>query len=183
MPAAQPSRNEQITALFTTQQNTLLGRVRAKVNADLAVAEDACAFAWQQLITHPHIRVDAPAETLAWLTTVAIHEALHVAQRERREDTLSDTAAQRLPAPDSVEDAVFGRARLRALRRLPERQRRLLLLQAAGYSYDELAQATGSTYRTIDRQLRRAQRASRHDDTPAQLAMFDPARADSENRR
>jgi DNA-directed RNA polymerase specialized sigma24 family protein len=41
---------------------------------------------------------------------------------------------------------------------LPERQRRLIVLQALGCSYAELATLTGDTPRTVDRQLARAKR-------------------------
>ena len=49
--------------------------------------------------------------------------------------------------------------RLRAVGEvLPERQRRLIALQAIGCSYAELAALTGDTPRTVDRQLARAKR-------------------------
>ena len=45
--------------------------------------------------------------------------------------------------------------------RLTGRERRLLGLQAAGYSYREISRATGDTVRTVERQLWRARRKLR----------------------
>jgi DNA-directed RNA polymerase specialized sigma24 family protein len=59
------------------------------------------------------------------------------------------------PAPDETAE---HHARIDTVRLLPERQQRLVWLQALGWSYTEMAQETGATTRTIDRQLVRARR-------------------------
>jgi DNA-directed RNA polymerase specialized sigma24 family protein len=54
---------------------------------------------------------------------------------------------------------MHARERLRAVAQaLPERKRRLVALQALGFTYTEIADLTGDTPRTVDRQLRCARR-------------------------
>jgi DNA-directed RNA polymerase specialized sigma24 family protein len=48
------------------------------------------------------------------------------------------------------------RDRLAELRQLPERQQRLVWMHAAGLTYLEMAERTGDTRRTVERQLLRA---------------------------
>ena len=55
------------------------------------------------------------------------------------------------------------RERLHEVRRLPERQQRLVWLHAFGLSYTEMAAHEGCTPRTVDRQLLRARAALRDD--------------------
>ena len=112
---------------------------------------------------HPRmIRRQPPRETAwAWLRTVAIREAWHLQRREQREDALEAAHETGLrdredPRQDpAIRDWVAGLQRAATLR---PRQRRLVGLQAAGCSYAEIMEATGETYRTVDRQLRRARR-------------------------
>ena len=64
-----------------------------------------------------------------------------------------------MPGADEV---VERRDRLESVAEvLPDRQRRLVWLQALGWSYLEMAQQTGDTPRTVERQLLRARRALR----------------------
>ena len=63
------------------------------------------------------------------------------------------------------EQVVEHRAQLEFLRALPVRQRTVLLLQAAGFSYEETAESLGLSRRTVERQImrgRRKLRASAH---------------------
>jgi RNA polymerase sigma factor (sigma-70 family) len=175
------SRNEQISTLYRDHQMTVQRRVQRHVNAPVATIEDACSWAWTQLITHPAAPLGDEHQALAWLTTVAIRQAWKLARRETRARSFDEfpttddgTVLDLLPAPENVEQTVLGRDRLRALkaltdRNLPaltERQRLLLVLQAAGYTYDEIVAITGMTRRTVERQLLRAsERANEHDPT------------------
>lgn len=59
-----------------------------------------------------------------------------------------------------VELIVAGEAITQA--RLHPREARLVGLRAAGYNREEIVELTGDTYRTVDRQLVRAQRKLRH---------------------
>ena len=133
--------------------------VRSQVRAAEPVIEDACQIAWSQLIRRAdHVRRET---VLSWLATTAVHEALKLLRRDRRELSL-DAELERAgelpfasPAPEPAE-IVELRDRLASVERLPERQQRLLWMHAAGLTYVEMADSTGDTRRTVERQLLRA---------------------------
>lgn len=171
------SRNEQISDLFRELAGTLHGVVRrnAKGVAD-ATIEDACAFAWTQLVERPHVLLDDEHMVLNWLVKVATREAWHSSRQQVRvqpSETIADRVDAISTAPENVEQTVLGRDRLRALTAptgrqglpaLTERQRQMLFLLATGHTYAEISEITGATLRTVDRQLRRAvERAREHD--------------------
>jgi RNA polymerase sigma factor (sigma-70 family) len=133
--------------------------VRANVRAPEPVVEDACQIAWSRFICHSE-RVRREA-ALSWLATTAVREAYKLSRRDRRELSL-DAELERtgeLPfasaAPGPAE-VVELRERLRELRQLPERQQRLVWMHAAGLTYVEMADRTGDSRRTVERQLLRA---------------------------
>lgn len=133
--------------------------VRCDVHASEAVIEDACQIAWSRLIRHSeHVRREA---VLSWLATTAVREAFKLSWRDRRELSL-DAELERmgeLPIPSAAPgpaELVELRDRLAEVRRLPVRQQRLVWMQAAGLSYIEMAERTGDTRRTVERQLLRA---------------------------
>jgi RNA polymerase sigma factor (sigma-70 family) len=89
-----------------------------------------------------------PDRPAAWLVTVALNlfrNAKSTRSRRRRLLTLSRAEAVLGDPEPSPAQAVVSReagARVRqALERLPERDQRLLLLHAEGYSYRDLASA------------------------------------------
>jgi RNA polymerase sigma factor (sigma-70 family) len=133
--------------------------VRADVRAPEPVIEDACQIAWSRLIRHAdEVRREA---ALSWLATTAVREAYKLARRDRRELSL-DAELERsgeLSFPSRMAgpaEVVALRDRLGSLRDLPERQQRLLWMHAAGFTYVEMADRTGDTRRTVERQLLRA---------------------------
>ena len=108
---------------------------------------------------------DAPE---AWLITVALNLFRNVRSTERRRRRLLSVArgegAHWDPAPPADQEAAVEDSRRRvraAIDRLPERERRLLLLRAEGYSYRDLAQALGLNEASIGTLLARARRAFR----------------------
>jgi len=133
--------------------------VRSDVSASEPVIEDACQIAWSRLIGHSE-RVRREA-ALSWLATTAVREAIKLARRDLRELSL-DAELERtgeLPFASSAPgpaDALALRERLAELGRLPERQQRLIWMHAAGLTYVEMAERTGDTRRTVERQLLRA---------------------------
>ncbi|HTU85253.1 MAG TPA: sigma-70 family RNA polymerase sigma factor [Solirubrobacteraceae bacterium] len=139
--------------------------VRIDVRAPDVVVEDACQFAWGRLVHHRH-RV-ARETVMSWLARTAVHEALKLLRRDRRELSLEAASERVVPAPASplaaTDTLVERRERLREIRRLPERQQRLLWLHALGWSYAEIAVHEGCTVRTVDRQLTRARQALKQD--------------------
>ena len=60
------------------------------------------------------------------------------------------------PSSAVMTDAIVeDREQLKLIRRLPERQQRILWLHGLGLSYEEIAAYTGDTPRTVERQLLR----------------------------
>jgi RNA polymerase sigma factor (sigma-70 family) len=136
--------------------------VRLDVRAPDVVIEDACQVAWTRLVHHRD-RVHREA-VMSWLARTAVHEALRLVRRGRRELSLESAAEQTAPAlssgagPDAV---VEQRQRLGEIRVLPERQQRVLWLHALGLSYTEIAEHEACTVRTVERQMLRARQGIR----------------------
>jgi RNA polymerase sigma factor (sigma-70 family) len=148
-----------VAELYRALSGRLAQIVRLNARVPEQVVEDACQFAWARLVGYaPGLRREC---ALSWLVTTAVREANRLARWADRE-LLLDPAAEatgalgvglRAPACD---DTVERRERLTLIRQLPERQQRLLWLQALGLSYDEMALYTGYSRRTVERQLLRA---------------------------
>ncbi len=143
--------------------------VRLDVRAPDVVVEDACQFAWSRLIHHRH-RVHRET-VMSWLARTAVHEAVKLVRRDRRELSIDAAleravpvaAASSFPAPHTL---VENRERLGELRLLPARQQRVVWLHAFGLSYAEIAAHEGCTVRTVERQLLRARQRIRQDGDP-----------------
>jgi RNA polymerase sigma factor (sigma-70 family) len=138
--------------------------VRLDVRASDAVIQDACQVAWCRLLHHGD-RV-CRETVMAWLARTAVHEAFRLARRDRRD--LSLNAALEggeepawATAPGTPEQQLEHRERIAQLRQLPERQQRVVWLQAFGLSYIEMAVHEGCTRRTVERHLVRARAALR----------------------
>jgi RNA polymerase sigma factor (sigma-70 family) len=137
--------------------------VRHTVRAPDPLIDDACQTAWTRLIRDRE-RVRAPDAVVGWLVTTAVREALKLTRRAARElfleELLDETGElHELAGAPEPEDIVDDHLRLESLRLLPERQQRLVWLQALGWTYIEMSELTGDTPRTIDRQLVRARHA------------------------
>lgn len=169
---------QEVGALYGALAARVRSAVCAQVRAAEADVDDACQVAWGRLFVH---RADVHRETaLGWLIVTARHETLRLIRAARHtvpleglgegEEDVGETARRRpgairsreRPAP-SVEALVAARLALRSIDRLSERQRRLVWLQGLGLSYEEMARATGSSVRTVERQLRRAKQSLRED--------------------
>src|SRR5947199_2561094 len=122
-----------VAELYRSLSGRLAQIVRLDARVPEPVVEDACQFAWGRLVGYaPGLRREC---ALSWLVTTAVREANRLARRGDREFPL-DPAAEptgalgaglRTPACD---DTVERRERLKLIRELPERQQRLLWLQA-----------------------------------------------------
>lgn len=151
--------------LFVELQPELMGMLRARLVTREQTLEDACGFAWMQFVIHQPLRGYARA----WLYVVARHEALRLIDHEDRMTLTVDTgqwAAPRATGASGAEaepDPLRARAieALEALTHLPARQRRLLTLKVAGFSYRELMSMEGSSYSAVNRHLARARAAIR----------------------
>ncbi|MGH2857901.1 MAG: RNA polymerase sigma factor [Solirubrobacteraceae bacterium] len=153
--------SDEIAELYRRDAAQLLRVVGRGVRAPEPVIEDACQAAWGRLLDRrDRVRRDAVA---SWLVVTAVHEACRLVRRAGREVSLDQLLDEFDPFPwvaagPAPDETLDHRARLHALRSLPERQRRLVWLQGIGLSYAEMALQTGATVRTVERQLLRARR-------------------------
>jgi DNA-binding CsgD family transcriptional regulator len=154
-PVAPRPRGED-SELFKEHADRLLAAVRAAVRTSPMNVEDACAFAWLQLVRYRPKRACA----FGWLRKTAIREAVRLERRSDRMVAL-DTVADVVPGPalglDRQLGLIVAGEQIRAARLRP-REARILAFRVAGYSRREMAQLTGDSDRSIDRQLVRAQR-------------------------
>jgi len=145
--------------LYHALSRRVLRIVQHQVRTNTANIEDACHSAWVAFLRRSdHIERDA---TLSWITTTAIHEAYALIRTQQRtaslEQTLDLGGEPIDPSPSTRPmERAEQRERLQLVHRLPDRQRRIVLLQAAGLSYAEIARVTGDSERTVERQLYRA---------------------------
>jgi DNA-directed RNA polymerase specialized sigma24 family protein len=153
-----PVRDDE-ARLFEGHAGALHAVVSRRVPTSPVNVEDACGFAWLQLVCHR----PRPVSAFAWLCTTAIREAVKLHRRTSwlvALDELDEAAAD----PRGM---LEGRLELMAAgqqlgeARLRPREARLVGLRVAGYSREEMSELTGETCRTLDRQLGRAQRKLR----------------------
>lgn len=142
--------------LYRDFSDRLMRIVGGAVEAPDPLIEDACQFAWTRLLDQDdHPQLDNAA---GWLITTALHEALKLTRRSRRDASLDTLVEQggdfACPTADrSPHGLAERRERLRALSSLPPRQQQLLWLYGLGLTYAEIARRQGCTSRTVERQL------------------------------
>lgn len=144
-------RGDELAEYFSRHATRLERIVAANVAASGATVEDACSFAWCPLARRTDIRLDDWA--VGWLYRVAVHEAWGLAAIEQRtvsyspglDDLHHDRVVLEPASRASVHDAVNARLRLATVGALPERQQRILLLFAFGFTYAEIANVTGDS--------------------------------------
>jgi RNA polymerase sigma factor (sigma-70 family) len=151
-----PLRGDE-SELFRRHHRRLLALVARDVSAGPQVIEDACAYAWLELVARQPERTNI----IGWLRVVARREALRLACYDRRLFELAaerpdERCADRRSARQEARDA------LRHLVALPVRKRAVLTLQVSGHSYGEIAAELRMSPRTVERQLLRARAAVRH---------------------
>ena len=145
--------------LYGSLHPALERAARARVRGRAACVEDACAFAWEQLLRHQPERSE---RLFAWLVTVAVREGWRLVRVERRQAAPDPAELEGAPAPErQLEERLRALAALEALAALRPAERRLLCLRHAGYSYREIAalERRGTNY--VNKQLVRARRALR----------------------
>ena len=161
------TRLARIAAMHRQHARELERRVARRARAEPQTIEDACSFAWMQLITHPSIDLDEPSHgALAWITRTAVHEAWRLEARRARDELLDEVALtrelrQREQATPGVDQLAAQRGRLDLGAQIPPRPRRFLLRQAVGHSYREIAADEMVSLTTTNKQIARAKRLLR----------------------
>lgn len=130
---------------------------------------DLAADIAQEAFVKLYQRGALPDQPKAWLITVAMNLFRNVkSTRTRRHRLLTIARAEAVladPAPTpgrAAEETIDSPGRVRAaIDALPERERRMLLLLAEGYSYREIASALSLNESSIGTLLARAKRAFR----------------------
>jgi RNA polymerase sigma-70 factor (ECF subfamily) len=158
-----PSFEGAFAALFDAQFPRLF-RLLDRLSGEPDLAADLAQEAFIRL----YRRAAMPDVPQAWLVTVALNLFRNARSSRSRHRRLLGVArseqaqADPAPAPDHAVLADEARRVVRlALDRLPERERRLLLLRAEGYSYREMAAALGLHEASVGVLLARARRAFR----------------------
>jgi RNA polymerase sigma factor (sigma-70 family) len=145
-------------------QHLSLFRYMERLVGDRSAAADLSQEAFVRL----YQRGSMPNDPRAWLVSVAHNLMRDEHRTTSRRARLLDERAESLrptapPAPDTALLSGERRARVRkALDRLPERDRRALLLRHEGYSYREIAAALDYAPSGIGKLLVRASLAFRH---------------------
>lgn len=165
-------RQQAVADFFSREGLPLFRAVRHAIGGSNELVEDACSYAWAQLVTHDEVQLDRAG--FGWLYVVAVREAYRLSASERRElpfgkpEDLPVRGEVVPPVTSTSEQRQRDRARLILLAELPPRRRRMVVLHAAGFTYREIAAITGATLRTVERQLLRGKRTLRRMDSIAE---------------
>jgi RNA polymerase sigma factor (sigma-70 family) len=176
MTANQQHRSDQIAALYTTFAARLVALVAARIRAPRDTIEDACAMAWETLLTRTHVSLQRDS-VRGWLLRVAEREALRLVgdqQRQRPSDTLPPLVDLSADTAHLATERMADDQRRADLAALKPAQQRALVLHAAGYTYDEIADLTASTRTAVNRRItegRAALRTATDQRTPSAPAL------------
>jgi RNA polymerase sigma factor (sigma-70 family) len=158
-----PSFDEAFVLLFKAEFPRLF-RYIDRLSGEPDLAADLAQDAFVRLSQ----RGEMPRQPELWLVTVALNLFRNVkSTRSRRKRLLTMARAEAVqadpaPTPAQVTETIESRERVRAaIDQLPDRDRRLLLLQAEGYSYREIAVALALNEASIGTLLARAKLAFR----------------------
>jgi len=158
-----PSFHNQFVELFDAHFPRLF-RVMNRLSGESELAADVVQEAFVRLYQRGSLP-DAPE---AWVITVAMNLFRNEkSTRSRRRGLLTPARSEHAladppPSPEQAAAAKDARRQVRqTLDRLPERERRLLLLRAEGYSYRDIAAALELNEASVGVLLARARRAFR----------------------
>ena len=156
-----PVSDEELALLFETRRKMIMARVTRMLRwvPDPEIIEEAVQQAFLEAVRNRPVRPPMP---LAWITTVAYRRAINFAERKARQDPRL-FIPDRLGHGDAPAPGLWLEATelLRALAELPEGQRRVLTLAAAGYTHQEAGERVGLTPRGAENAARRGRGALR----------------------
>ena len=163
--AGRPVSDEELALLYETRRKLIMARVTRMLRwvPDHEIIEEAVQQAFLEAVRRRPARPPMP---LAWITTVAYRRAINFAERRARQDPeliVPDRLQERLghghaPAPGLWLEAT---ELLRAVAELPDSQRQVVALAAAGYTHQEAGQRVGLTVRGAENAARRGRGALR----------------------
>lgn len=127
-----------------------------RIAGDDDLAQDFAQEAWVRVIRAlPTFRGDARFST--WLHRIAVNAALQGLRTTRRGSARETPVTETLPARQNHGDALLERRLERCVARLPEGQRRVLVLHdIEGYTHDEIGQMMDISSGTSKSQLFKA---------------------------
>ena len=136
-------------------------RVIGRLSGDFELADDLTQDAFVRLYRRGALP-DSPGQ---WLVTVALNLLRNAAaSRSRRRRLLTVTRAEAVhsdpaPAPDDASVTSDSRTRVReTMGRVPQREQRMLLMRAEGFSYREIARMLDLSEGSVGTLLARAKR-------------------------
>jgi RNA polymerase sigma factor (sigma-70 family) len=163
LPERSLSFQDQVARLFRDHFHRIF-RYLQRFSGDPDLAADLTQEAFVRL----QQRGSLPEAPEAWLISVAMNLLRNEANTlKRRRQLLTEARSESIrpePPPSPERGAMARETRLRvrsALDRLPERDRHLLLLQAEGYSYRDIAAVLDLNEASVGVLLARARRAFR----------------------
>lgn len=168
-------RSAELERFYGAHAEQVRRAVAANVTtSDETVLEDACQHAWTALVRRHDITLDERG--VAWLATVASREGWRLA-RPRRDVPSgairgTDPDPLELPEPAAPgrdpEEHVLARIehqqRFALLRELALVERRVVVLQALGLAYAEIAAATALSPSTVNSKISRARSKLRQEE-------------------
>lgn len=171
MPTTNPSRADQIGALFAEKAEILRSTVARHVHSTDDVIDEACGFAWLQLLRHPHVDLTDPVRVFWWLYRTAQRQAWHLHERAQRAVPAGHPTTSSCDVftrqPDASVDLVRqieDREALRALHRLRPAVRDTAVLKSCGYTYDEIRAIHNISATTITKRVHRARQLAEDPD-------------------
>lgn len=161
-----PVSDDELALLFETRRRLVSARVRRILRwlNQVEIVEDAVTMAFLEAVRR---RPDRRLMPLAWITTVAYRRAITLAQRNVRENpeqfAVSELAQEQPGHGHATQPELWLEATelLRAVAKLPDRQRQVIGLTAAGFTHEEAAERIGGTVRGIENTARLARRKLR----------------------
>ena len=165
--------DRQLESLFTEHHDALL-RYLIRYTGDRDQAADAVQEAFLRLVQQPPA---SSANLRAWLFTVAtnvVRDGWKREQHARRLAERPDLAPSATPAPDpaaAVERDERQAAVRRMLAKLSETERVVLLMREEGFRHREIADAVGTTTKSVGTMIARALRKLAAQATPTTEAL------------
>ena len=142
------------------QHHEELFRYAARFTGDRDLAEDIVQEAFVRLAERPPGELGA---IRAWLYRATTTIAIDVHRKHRRRTAIAESNAGMLPmgdmGPDPAQAAVLGDLKQKvraALDELDERDRTVLLMREEGFAHHEIADAVGTTTKSVGTMIARA---------------------------